>query len=56
MKEERGITLGSLVIYVIVMILVIVVMSSVSAMFYNNVNELDARSTEISKIKWWCSL
>ncbi len=49
MKEERGITLGSLVIYVIVMILVIVVMSSVSAMFYNNVNELDARSTEISK-------
>lgn len=49
MKNESGITLNSLVIYIIVMIMVIGVMSSVSAMFYTNVNDLDASSIEISK-------
>lgn len=49
MKKESGVTLGALVIYVIVMVLVIGVMSSVSAMFYNNVKDLDAGGEEISK-------
>ena len=49
MKNESGITLNSLVIYIIVMIMVIGVMSSVSAMFYTNVKDLDASSIEISK-------
>lgn len=49
MKNENGITLSSLLIYIIVMVMVIGVMSSVSAMFYNNVNGLEGRTVEISK-------
>ena len=49
MKSQKGITLNSLVIYVIAMIMVIGIMSSVSTMFYTNVKDLDARSIEISK-------
>lgn len=49
MKSQNGITLSSLIIYIIVMIIVIGVMASVSTMFYNNVNKLDNRTIEISK-------
>lgn len=49
MKSQNGITLSSLIIYIIVMIMVIGVMASVSTMFYNNVNKLDNRTIEISK-------
>lgn len=41
MKNQNGITLTSLVIYVIVMIMVIGVMTSISAMFYNNTENLN---------------
>lgn len=49
MKKESGVTLNSLVIYIIVMITVIGIMSSVTTMFYTNVKDLDANSIEISK-------
>ena len=49
MRNENGITLSSLLLYVIVMIMVVGVMSSVSSMFYNNINNLDGRTDEISK-------
>ena len=49
MKSQNGITLSSLIIYIIVMIMVIGVMARVSFMFYNNVNKLDNRTVEISK-------
>lgn len=49
MKSQNGITLSSLIIYIIVMIMVIGVMARVSTMFYNNVNKLDNRTIEISK-------
>ena len=49
MKKENGVTLSSLIIYIIVMIMVIGVMSSVSTIFYSNINNLDASGIEISK-------
>lgn len=49
MKSQNGITLSSLIIYIIVMIMAIGVMARVSTMFYNNVNKLDNRTIEISK-------
>lgn len=47
MKEEKGITLTSLVIYVIVMIIVIGVMSSITNNFYNNTGDINATVQEI---------
>lgn len=41
MKNEKAITLVSLVIYILVMLLVIGIIGSVSAMFYNNTNNFD---------------
>lgn len=47
MKNERGITLSSLVIYIVVMILVIGVMTRVSLMFYNNTQNLNEDTKDI---------
>ena len=47
MKNEKGITLSSLVIYIIVMILVIGVMTRVSLMFYNNTENLNENTKDI---------
>lgn len=49
MKKERGITLSSLLVYIIVMFIVIGAMTGISTMFYNNVKDLDASGAEISK-------
>lgn len=47
MKQEKGITLVSLIMYVAVMIIVLAVMSSVITNFYKNNQSLDARVEEI---------
>lgn len=47
MKIEKGITLVSLVIYVVIMVLVIGVMSSVSVKFYKNTQSLDDDTTDL---------
>lgn len=47
MKNEKGITLSSLVIYIIVMIMVIGVMTRVSLMFYNNTENLNDNTKDI---------
>lgn len=47
MREEKGITLTSLVIYVIVMVIVIGVMSSIINHFYNNTGDVHAAVQEI---------
>lgn len=47
MKKQNGITLTSLVIYIIVMILVIGVMTRVSLMFYNNTENLNENTKDI---------
>ena len=47
MKEEKGITLTSLVIYVIVMIIVIGVMSSIINNFYSNTGDVHSAVQEI---------
>ena len=44
MKEEKGITLISLIVYVILMSLVISAISSITASFYTNINEFDNES------------
>ena len=50
MKNQRGVTLGSLVIYIIAMILIIGVMTSVTLNFNKNISNLEASTSEISKI------
>lgn len=47
MKNEKGITLSSLVIYIIVMIMVIGVMTRVSLIFYNNTENLNDNTKDI---------
>lgn len=47
MKNEKAITLVSLIIYILVMLLVIGVIGSVSAMFYNNTNNFDDETKDI---------
>lgn len=47
MKNERGITLASLVIYVVAMIIAITFMSSVVTNFYNNNSDLSIGMQEI---------
>ena len=41
MKNENGITLVSLVIYILAMLIIIGIMGKVSIMFYENYNDLD---------------
>ena len=47
MKKEKGITLVSLVIYVVVMIMVIGVMNSIITSFYNNTDVLKGNVQEV---------
>lgn len=47
MKQEKGITLTSLVIYIIAMLIVITIMSSVSLMFYRNTEQLSTNTEDI---------
>lgn len=47
MKKEQGITLTSLVIYIIVMLMMIVVMTSVSANFYKNNEKLSKDTVDM---------
>lgn len=49
MKKQNGITLTSLAIYIIVMLLVIGVISSISLMFYNNTENLDDVTKDIAE-------
>jgi len=44
MKKEGGITLISLIIYIMVMTLVIAAVSNISASFYSNLNDFDNES------------
>lgn len=50
MKEEKGITLLSLITYIIVLLLVISVVTLVSNFLMNNMNELQSDSKDISEI------
>lgn len=47
MKNQKGITLVSLIIYVIVMVIVLAVMSSMIANFYSNTEGINANVEEI---------
>lgn len=47
MKNEKAITLVSLVIYILVMLIVIGVISSISLMFYNNTSNFDDETKDI---------
>ena len=47
MKDQKGITLTSLVIYVIVMLIVIGVMSVMINRFYNNIGQFEGNTDEI---------
>ena len=41
MKNENGITMISLIIYIIIMVLIISTIANISASFYSNLNEFD---------------
>ena len=47
MKKERGITLISLVVYVIVMSIMLVVISSIINQFYQNTDSIEASTEQI---------
>ena len=47
MKKQNAITLASLVIYIIVMLMMIGVMSSISLNFYKNTVALDKDTKEV---------
>lgn len=47
MRKQNGITLTSLLIYIIIMIMVIGVMTRVSLMFYNNTENLNENTKDI---------
>lgn len=50
MKNNSGVTITSLIIYVIAMIIVIAIIASITSFFYTNVNDLDDNSKNISEI------
>ena len=47
MKEQKGITLVSLIIYIVVMIIVIAVMGTIITQFYENTNEVQQDTEDI---------
>lgn len=50
MKNQKGVTLSSLVVYIIAMILVIGIMTSVTLNFNKNLSNLESSTLEVSKI------
>ena len=44
MKKEQGITLISLIVYVILMTFIVAAMSSITASFYTKINDFDSDS------------
>lgn len=58
MKSEKGITITSLIVYIIGMILIISIMSVVTTNFYKNVNEMSIEinpATEFTKFNSYFS-
>ena len=49
MKNEKGITLVSLIIYVVVMTIVILIMNSIITTFYSNTEGIDSRIKELNE-------
>lgn len=49
MKNEKGITLMSLTIYIIVMLIVVAIVSTISLFFYNNVLNVDDNSQNLAE-------
>ena len=47
MKSERGVTLVSLIIYIMVMIIVIAIMSQIINRFYSNTQELNSDTESV---------
>ena len=50
MKNQRGITLTSLIIYLILIFIIIVILARVSTYFTSNMNEISKESTAVSEI------
>ena len=49
MKKENGITLISLIIYIIVLLLAVSMLSTISSYFYSNVSEINSESKYIGE-------
>ena len=50
MKDERGITLIALIIYVIILTIVVAIVSNITTSFYSNVNEFDSDTESVVSI------
>lgn len=50
MKEERGITLGSLTIYIIALLIIIGLISTVTSFFYSNILNISDNSKNLAEI------
>ncbi len=49
MKSEKGITLSSLIIYVIVMVVVVGIIAVMTKYFYGNINKLENTTTSLGE-------
>ena len=49
-KRERGVTLISLTIYVVVMVLVVTLIAVITSFFYNNVINIDKEAVELAEL------
>ena len=49
-KKEKGVTLISLTIYVVVMVLVIALIAVITSFFYNNVINIDKEAVELAEL------
>ena len=54
LKAERGITLTSLVIYIIVFVIIIAIMATVSNYFYSNINGIKDSPKYVSEFNKFC--
>lgn len=50
MKNNSGVTITSIVVYVIAMVIVIGIIASITSFFYSNVNNVNENSNNISEI------
>lgn len=49
-RTQRGVTLSSLIVYIIMMMLIVGIVATITNMFYKNINNLEDNSENIAKI------
>lgn len=53
MNSNRGVTTTSLIIYIIAMLIVVGIISTITSFFYTNINNLENQTEEITKFNMY---